>query len=106
MISPKNLDNLLRTARKHRVSKITFSENEVTGFEFFAPNQLNAWRKAGELVDSIKSPAAMTNGEANIPISMKEILDEMPSDEEFKFYHSSIAPSSEPPSQEEQRKAS
>jgi hypothetical protein len=96
MISPENLDELLRTVRKHRVSKIKFHADTLQEVEFFAKDT-RIPRDIAANPQRTMQPAALTEQILNGQI------EGMPTEEEFRFYHSPIVPAPEPISQEAQR---
>lgn len=100
MISSKSLNQLLKVARRHRVAKIKFQGEGISILEFFpAPRTKKVLAVHKEVVGGGPRPL--------LPMDLSTLqVEGMPTDEEFKYYHSPIVPAPEAIPQEEQRKAS
>lgn len=96
MISAANLEKILRASRKHKVSKIVLERGDIKEIQFWAPG-------------SSSVPEVVENKVAVAAPPFKDIqsaFSDIPSDEEFRYYHSPIVPAPDPIPQEEQRKVS
>lgn len=110
MISAANFEKILRASRKHKVAKIILEGNEIREIQFWAPGigvvpvtdvvHTSGYVQTEELLEVPTDPAVKA-----FP-GIEKALADMPSDDEFRYYHSPIVPAPDPIPQEEQRKVS
>ena len=104
MISPLQLSKILRAARKHKVSKLIFENGDVCTIEFFGNVEIsNPVSAVVNTTPTIVTPFNNVPVE-NVPVDNR--FADMPTDEEFRFFHSPMVPVEKPLPQEEIRKAS
>lgn len=105
MTSSDKLEKILLAARRNRVMSLKFDGGELTEVHFFIDEEKNAeTRKLNSLfTDMPVAPASFPHDEA-VQKALDVLEKEMPSDEEFKFFHSPIVEAPDPMPQEEIRK--
>lgn len=103
MISSANFEKILRASRKYKVAKIILEDGEITEIQFWAPGV--GVVPAAEIVQS-KDNVPVVQAVASPFKDIQSVFSDIPSDEEFRYYHSPIVPAPDPIPQEEQRKVS